>query len=234
MLLIGSLVAGCESAKEPEPAPSQVGSTAASELAGTVWRLIEFQSMDDAIGTVRPDDPSLYTMRLDADGTVSMTLNCNSATGAWTAEPGPDRTNGRFEFGPLAATAAVCPPPSMDERITADAAFVRGYLLKDGRLYLSLMADAGIYAWEPQAPGPPTGAQGAVPFEATPAAEIEAEILSASPDDTRETVEILGIEARYVYSRGDVNGDGTEEVFVYLMGSVFCGSGGCVDLERPS
>jgi hypothetical protein len=48
---VKSLVAGCESAKEPEPAPSRVGSTAASELAGTVWRLIEFQSMDDAIGT---------------------------------------------------------------------------------------------------------------------------------------------------------------------------------------
>ena len=30
----------------------------------------------------------------------------------------------------------------------------RGYLLRDGRLYLSLMADGGIYAWEPDT-GPP-------------------------------------------------------------------------------
>jgi hypothetical protein len=36
----------------------------------------------------------------------------------------------------------------MDENITAQAEFVRGYLLKDGRLYLSLMADGGVYAWE--------------------------------------------------------------------------------------
>jgi len=26
--------------------------------------------------------------------------------------------------------------------------YVRSYTLKDGKLYLSLMADAGIYVWE--------------------------------------------------------------------------------------
>jgi len=26
---------------------------------------------------------------------------------------------------------------------------VRSYLLKDGRLYLSLMADGGVYEWRP-------------------------------------------------------------------------------------
>lgn len=43
--------------------------------------------MDDAQGTTRPDDPSLYTMTLNADGTASLRLNCNRATGSWTAEP---------------------------------------------------------------------------------------------------------------------------------------------------
>ncbi len=118
-------------------------------LAGTEWQLVEFQSMDDAIGTIRPDDASLYTMRLGADGSVSMQLNCNRATGDWTAEPSADGSTGSFRFGPLAATSALCPPPSMDERIARDAGYVRGFLLKDGNLYLSLMADAGIYAWEP-------------------------------------------------------------------------------------
>lgn len=118
-------------------------------LAGTRWRLVEFQSMDDAIGTVRPDDPSRYTLQLNRDGTVAMRLNCNRASGTWTAEPGPDAAGGRFEFGPLATTGAICPPPSMDESIAAQAAYIRSYLLKDGRLYLSLMADAGIYTWEP-------------------------------------------------------------------------------------
>jgi heat shock protein HslJ len=118
-------------------------------LAGTGWRLVEFQSMDDATGTIRPDDPSLYTMRLNSDGTVTMRLNCNRASGTWSAEPSGNGASGRFEFGPLAGTRALCPPPSLDESIAAQAKFIRSYLLKDGRLYLSLMADGGIYAWAP-------------------------------------------------------------------------------------
>lgn len=117
-------------------------------LAGTRWQLVEFQSMDDAIGTLRPADPTVFTMDLNEDGTVSMRLDCNRATGSWSAEPSADASSGRFEFGRLAFTRALCPPPNLDEQIARDAEFVRGYLLRDGRLYLSLMADAGIYAWE--------------------------------------------------------------------------------------
>ena len=130
------------------PQPT-AGAASGSALADTQWRLMEFQSMDDATGIKRPSDPSLYTMRLNRDGTVTMRLNCNRANGKWSAEPGSDGVSGRFQFGPLAATRALCPPPSMDEQIVSDARHVRGYLLKDARLYLSLMADAGIYAWEP-------------------------------------------------------------------------------------
>lgn len=118
-------------------------------LAGTRWQLVEFQSMDDAIGTLRPTDPSAFTMQLREDGTVSMRLDCNRANGSWSAVPSADGTSGRFEFSGLASTRALCPPPNLDEQIARDADFVRGYLLRDGRLYLSLMADAGIYAWEP-------------------------------------------------------------------------------------
>lgn len=125
------------------------GSFQNNTLAGTHWRLVEFQSMDDATGTVHPDDPSQYTMRLNRDGAVTMRLNCNSASGTWSADANNTSTSGRFEFGPLAATRALCPPPSMDERIVAQAGYIRSYLLKNGRLYLSLMADGGVYVWEP-------------------------------------------------------------------------------------
>ena len=109
--------------------------------------------MDDSVGTTRVDDPSRYTLQLKADGSVALHLHCNSATGTWTAEAGADRSSGTFEFGPLAATMALCPPPSVDEQITKQAPYFRSYLLKDGRLYLSLMADGGIFAWEPLEPG---------------------------------------------------------------------------------
>ena len=120
---------------------------ATAALAGTQWRLVEFQSMDDRQGITRPGAGTLYTMRLHGDGSVTMQLNCNRATGRWVARPGSDATSGQFEFGPLAATRALCPPPSMDQSIVAQSPYVRGYLLKDGRLHLSLMADGGIFVW---------------------------------------------------------------------------------------
>ncbi|MBK9245415.1 MAG: META domain-containing protein [Burkholderiales bacterium] len=141
----------CEivSFKAPDSQSAATGAAAsAGPLAGTQWRLVEFQSMDEAKGTTRPGDGTLYTMWLHGDGTVTMQLNCNRAMGKWSARPGGDAASGSFEFGPLAATRALCPPPSMDESIVAQSANVRSYLLKDGRLHLSLMADGGIYVWE--------------------------------------------------------------------------------------
>ena len=168
-LVFGTLAAGCGSPAEKPAAPPEAATSAPkaeqaapaasplpAALAGTEWRLVEFQSMDDAQGTERPSDPALYTMSLHADGSVAMRLNCNRATGTWQAQAGPDGTSGQFTFGPLAATRALCPPPSMDEQLSAQAPFVRSYLLKDGRLFLSLMADGGILVWEPAAQ--PSGA----------------------------------------------------------------------------
>lgn len=189
-------------------------------LAGTTWRLVEIQSMDEAVGTKRPADPSLYTMRLDTDGTVHMRLNCNRAHGSWSVEPSADSSNGRFGFGPLATTRALCPPPSLDEVITAQVQYVRGYLLKDGRLSLTLMADSGLWVWEPVT---------AHSFETASDPQIEAAILKATPSYTRAVVDAAGGPGkdRYVYARVDLNGDGKDEVLVYTLGSFFCGSGGC-------
>lgn len=126
---------------------SNANSEINNPLVDTRWRLVEFQSMDDSIGMVRPGNSSDYTMHLAADGIVNMKLNCNLATGEWLAESGTDGLSGRFEFSALASTRAVCLPPSMDESITAQSTYIRSYYLKDGKLYLSLLADAGIYVW---------------------------------------------------------------------------------------
>lgn len=231
VLLSAGILVGCGGPEDPagtppeteatalEPgaaAPEETATAPAGLLADTDWYLVAIQSMDDAVGTVSPEDPFLYTMRLNADGTVAMRLDCNRANGTWTIEPSADPSNGSFQFGPLAMTRALCPPPNLDERVAAQTEYVRGYMLQDSRLYLSLMADGGILVWEAQ-----------VPFATEPDAEIEAAILEASPDYTKAMVDIDGRTARYVYSRFDLNGDGRDEVFVYPLGSIFCGSGGC-------
>ena len=107
LMMAGDAFAGTQALATPA-APSK------SPLAGTEWQLVEIRSMDDAVGTKRPAHPS------------HMRLNCNRAKGAWTAEPSAEPSNGRFTFGPLAVTHALCPPPSFDETIAAQLQYVRG------------------------------------------------------------------------------------------------------------
>ena len=204
---------GSESSPREQTALAAVG-----PLEGTRWRLVEFQSMSDAVGEMRPKNPLDYSLALDADGTATMKLDCNRATGSWSAEASSEGYSGSLSFGPLTSTDALCPAPSMGEQIANDAEHVRGFLLRGNRLYLSLWADAGIYAWQRESP---------VAFETQPDAELEAALLAASPGYTRDAVNLGGSEARYAYGRVDLNGDGTEEVLALLMGSSFCGTGGC-------
>jgi len=140
LAVAATLVAGTQGLAAGDAVPP-------TPLADTEWRLVEFQSMDDAQGIARPGEGTVYSMWLYGDGTVAMQLNCNRATGTWSAVPGSDAASGRFEFGPLAASRAPCQPAGIEDSLIAQASHIRSYLLKDDRLYLSLMADGGIYVW---------------------------------------------------------------------------------------
>lgn len=127
------------------------GAAAPLELEGTTWEFIEFRSSSDTVGVVRNDQPGRFRLVLSGDGTVAMELGCNRARGRWSAEASGDRRSGPFRFGPLASTKALCLPPNLDQRIIRDAQYVRSYLLEGDRLFLSLMADGGIFVWERRA-----------------------------------------------------------------------------------
>ena len=71
-------------------------------------------------------------------------IDCNRTNGGWKSV-GPNQP----EFGPMAITRAQCPPGSLHGQIVKQLPYVRSYVLKDGRLFLSLMADGGIYEFEP-------------------------------------------------------------------------------------
>jgi para-nitrobenzyl esterase len=121
------------------PAPAQ---KAVTDLGGTSWQLVKFQSSNDK--TVTPDDPAKYTIAFATDGSVSARIDCNRGRGAWNSS-GPNQ----LQFGPLALTRAMCPPGSLHDRIVKDWEFVRSYTFKDGHLFLALMADGGIYEFAP-------------------------------------------------------------------------------------
>ncbi len=120
-------------------------------LAGSEWELMSIQSMDDAQGPQRIADPARFTLQLRADGRAAMKLDCNRGSATWKAKPAAGGDSGQIKFGPVAGTRALCPAPQLDERVARGFASVRGYLLRDGKLYLSLVADGGIYEWRPRA-----------------------------------------------------------------------------------
>lgn len=111
-------------------------------LGGTSWQLVKFQSGDGK--SLTPDDKAKYTITFGTDNRVSARVDCNRGAGTW-------KTSGanQLEFGPLALTRAMCPPGSLHDRIAKDWLSVRSYIIKDGHLFLSLMADGGIYEFEP-------------------------------------------------------------------------------------
>lgn len=152
LILSGCSAGGTTSAPSPTPTATSVSPTPAAPavqppLAGTSWQLVSIASMDDAQGTTEVPDPSTFTVSLQADGTATFQIDCNRGNGSWSATPSDDPASGAIEFGPIAVTRMMCPQPSLDQRVSTALGDVRGYLIKDRQLHMSLMADAGILTW---------------------------------------------------------------------------------------
>ena len=139
ILAATALLAGCASfvSSGPDRPP----------LNDKIWELEVIRSMDDAQGTTRIDRPELYTLRFGSDGRLTLRIDCNRGSAAWKSVPSADSASGMLEIGVLATSKAMCPPGSLDQKVLRDLPYVRSYLLKDGKLYLSLMADGGVYEW---------------------------------------------------------------------------------------
>jgi para-nitrobenzyl esterase len=116
--------------------------TTADRLTGTSWQLVKFRGGDDTV--LVPDDKSKYTLAFAADGSVSARIDCNRGRGTWKSS-GPNQ----LELTPMALTRAMCPPGSLHDRMVSQLPYVRSYVIRNGRLFLSLMADGGIYEFEP-------------------------------------------------------------------------------------
>jgi len=127
------------------------GSAAASDpLTGTTWRLLSIESMaPEEQPSTTIDNPSTYTVTFGDDGRAAFQVDCNRGNASWeTSSAAPD--SGTLTFGPIALTRMMCPQPSEDTRVAAALGYVRSYLLSDGKLHLSMLADSGVMHWEPQ------------------------------------------------------------------------------------
>ena len=134
VLLAVLLAAGCAQAPQ-QPADSLVGPT---------WRLVRFQGGDDRV--MVPGDRTSYTLAFGADGRVSARIDCNRGAGGYKL------SGSSIEFGPMAITRAMCPAGSMHDHVVKQLPHIRSYVIKDGRLFLSLMADGGTFEFEQARP----------------------------------------------------------------------------------
>jgi len=146
---------------------------ATSDLTSTTWQLVGFRGGDDK--TLAPDDGSKYTVAFASDGSLTSRLDCNRGCGTWKSVGA-----NQLDLGPLALTRAMCPAGSLSDRIARDWMAVRSYVVKDGHLFLSLMADGGTYEFEPV---PQSGSSG----DSTVATRGPFNFECLKPDGTLET-----------------------------------------------
>jgi para-nitrobenzyl esterase len=118
------------------------GEAASSELVGITWKLVKITYSDDTI--FKPDDPAKYTLTFQDDKQVAVRIDCNRGYGTWKSS-----AQGKLEFGSITTTQTMCPPGSLYGLVVRDLPNFRSYLLKDGKLFLALMADGGIYEFAP-------------------------------------------------------------------------------------
>jgi len=159
VIVLALAVTGCDRKTADEPVPTEAPTaenlpeddeaavtnaddTAVSELAGTSWRLVKIQSMNDTEEI--PDDSSKYTLAFQADGRAAIQADCNRATGTYTNE-----SPSQLQFGVMASTKAMCPPDSLHDVYMAQFEWVRSYVLEDRHLFLATMADGSIIEFEP-------------------------------------------------------------------------------------
>ena len=126
---------------QPFPPPQD---PAPMVLGGTSWQLVEFEGGDGT--TLTPDERSKYTLAFSTDGHLTARIDCNHGLGMWTSGGA-----NHLEFGPLALTRAACSPGSLHDQIVKQWPFMRSYVIRDGHLFIALMADGGIYEFEPAA-----------------------------------------------------------------------------------
>lgn len=209
-----------------------------ADLSNSSWRLVQFQGGDDT--TLAPQDRSKYTVAFGTDGKVSVRIDCNRGHGTWKSSGA-----NQIQFGPLALTRAMCRPAPLNARIPKDWEYVRSYTLRNDHLFLSLMADGGIYEFEPLGQEGATAGRQAAASHSTAALENTYWKLTRLGDqpihvasEQRAPHFVLNSESRRVSGSGGCNRlsgsyelNGDQLTFSQMVGTMMaCAEG--MDTER--
>ena len=103
-------------------------------LVGKVWQWLGTVT---GVGPLTVADSTRYTIEFMADGTASITADCNMVTAQFTAD------GSAITLTPGASTLALCPEDSQADVFTQQLSGAALYFFLDGDLYIDLIADSG-------------------------------------------------------------------------------------------
>lgn len=118
-----------------------------SDLMGQVWQLQTVRYNNDE--TLVIDDPARYTIEFLPDGAATLQADCNRAGGSYIQ----DNSSLTIEIGRI--TRVACPPDSVADEFLRDLENAAIYFIRDGKLYIDLVADGGTMEFAP-ADAPPS------------------------------------------------------------------------------
>jgi len=125
---------GASFAQQSEPASKH-------PLAGTSWQLVRFQASEGAASV--PDERSKYTIEFSTNDRFAVRFDCNQGGGTWIASGANE-----IRFERIFLTPVVCPASPIYDRIKTQWALIRSFAIKNGRLFLTVASDGGVYEFE--------------------------------------------------------------------------------------
>lgn len=108
-------------------------------LVDVDWKWLESHYNDDT--SVIPADPTQYTLRFAANGSVNARVDCNRAGGRYHLE------EGKLRIEITHSTMAACEPDSLEAIFLKDIGRTGAFFLQDGKLHVDLNHDAGAMAF---------------------------------------------------------------------------------------
>ncbi|UCG11912.1 MAG: META domain-containing protein [Deltaproteobacteria bacterium] len=106
-----------------------------TEIIGVDWKWQQSLYNNDTKAV--PPDPANYTLKLQADGSVSVKADCNRAGGTYKL------TGGGLSIEITHSTMAACPPDSLEGKFIKDLNAAAIYFIEGGNLYIDLQYHSG-------------------------------------------------------------------------------------------
>lgn len=144
MVLVITLAACAYPSKDGEAVTPEEQTYA---LPDTKWELIEVSDSSGAASIPKRVDAGIYTVAINADGTVTFRLDCNRGFGKWRIAGDNSAMSGNISFFDIGVTKALCPPGSISDEVTSAISRFDAYQIADSLLSLSADNGAIVYRW---------------------------------------------------------------------------------------